>query len=200
MHAKSKNSPNGPLISFEELYSLGNQWTLPQAALHTAMNLEIRLRTLTFITIYKGACALFQQTKNDGGKQSEKPNMPHIVTVRVFCYCWNRWFRGFNFESTRERTNHSSFSTSISAKKKVKQLQNVPVPQADRRDPTISIRAAIIANFQILKSDFLEWFYHGDGFIHCEVLLVTEKSAEATFMSQDQIFIGSGPIKETFKH
>ena len=52
VHAQSKNSPYGPLTSFEEFYSLGNKWTLPQAALHTAMNLEIRLRTLTVITIY----------------------------------------------------------------------------------------------------------------------------------------------------
>ena len=36
-------------------------------------------------------------------------------------------------------------------KKTVKQLQNVPVPQADLREPTISVRAAIIANFQLLK-------------------------------------------------
>ena len=76
-----------------------------------------------------------------------------------------------------------SFSTSISAKKTVKQLQNVSVPQADLREPTISVRA-VIANFQLLKSGFLEWFCHGDGFNHCEVLLVTEKSAEATSMSQ----------------
>ena len=52
VHAQSKNSLNCPLTSFEELYSLGNKWTLPQAALHTAMNLEIRLRTLTVMTIY----------------------------------------------------------------------------------------------------------------------------------------------------
>ena len=123
MHAQSKNSPNGPLNSVEELYSLRNKCTLTQAALHTAMNPEIRFRfrvsnPLTVITI-KGLCAFFQQKKNDGGKQSEKPNMPHIVTVRVFCYCWNRWFRGFNCESTRERTNRSSFSTSIIAKKQL---------------------------------------------------------------------------------
>ena len=41
-------------------------------------------------------------------------------------------------------------------KKPVKQLQNVPVPQADLREPTISVRAAMIANFRLLKSDFLE--------------------------------------------
>ena len=37
-----------------------------------------------------------------------------------------------------------------------KQLQDVPVPQAELREPAISVRAAIIANFQILKIDFLE--------------------------------------------
>ena len=62
MHAQSKNSPNGPLTSVEELYSLRNKCTLTQAALHTAMNLEIRFRTLTVITI-KGLCAFFQQKK-----------------------------------------------------------------------------------------------------------------------------------------
>ena len=40
--------------------------------------------------------------------------------------------------------------------KTVMQRQDVPVPQADLREPTISVRAAIIANFQLLKSDFLE--------------------------------------------
>ena len=147
MHAQSKNSPNGPLTIVEELYSLRNKCTLTQAALHTAMNLEIRFRTLTVITI-KGLCALFQQKK---------------MTV--------------------ERTNRSSFSTSIIAKKTVKQLQDVTVPQADLRETTISVRAEIIANFQLLKSDFLEGFCRGDGSHHCELLLVTEKSAEATFMS-----------------
>ena len=60
--AQCKNSPNGPLTSVEELYSLGNECTLTQAALHTDMNLEMRFRTLAVITI-KGACALFQQKK-----------------------------------------------------------------------------------------------------------------------------------------
>ena len=41
-------------------------------------------------------------------------------------------------------------------KKPVKQLQNVLVPRTDLREPTISVRAAIIANFQLLKIDFLE--------------------------------------------
>ena len=124
------------------------------------MNLKTRFRTLTVITI-KGICALFQQVKNDRGKQSEMNNKPQIVAVRVF----------------------------FSAKKTVKQLQDVPVPQAEIREPEISVRAAIIANFQLLKIDLLEWTCHPDGFHHCEVLfvtgnmLVTEKNAEATFMS-----------------
>ena len=37
-----------------------------------------------------------------------------------------------------------------------KQLQDVLVPQAELREPAISVRAAIIANFQIFKIDFLE--------------------------------------------
>ena len=44
----------------------------------------------------------------------------------------------------------------LAPKKTVKQLQNVPVLQADLREPKISVREAIIANFQLLKSDFLE--------------------------------------------
>ena len=108
------------------------------------MNLEIRFRTLTVITI-KGICALFQQEKNDRGKQSEMNNKPHIVAVRVL----------------------------FSAKKLVNQQQHVPVPQVEIKEPAISVRAAIIANFQLLKIDFLEWFCLGDGFRHCEVLSVT---------------------------
>ena len=38
----------------------------------------------------------------------------------------------------------------------VKQLQGVPVPQAELRKPVISVQAAIIANFQLLKINFLE--------------------------------------------
>ena len=40
----------------------------------------------------------------------------------------------------------------------VKQLQGVPVPvpQAELREPAISVQAAAIANFQLLKIDFLE--------------------------------------------
>ena len=94
------------------------------------MNLKIRSRTLTVITI-KGICALFQHEKNDRGKQSEMNNKPHIVAVRDF----------------------------FSAKKTVavnKQLQDVPVPQAEIREPEISVRAAINANIQLLKIYFLE--------------------------------------------
>ena len=57
--AQCKSSPNSPLTSVEELYSLGNKCTLPQAVLHSIsdMNLEICFRTLTVITI-KGVSAL----------------------------------------------------------------------------------------------------------------------------------------------
>ena len=57
MLAQCKNSPNGLLTSVEEVYSLGNKCTLPQAALHSDVNLEISFRTLTVITI-KGVSAL----------------------------------------------------------------------------------------------------------------------------------------------
>ena len=40
---------------------------------------------------------------------------------------------------------------------KVKQLQDVPLPQAELREPAISVRAAIISHIQLLlKIDFLE--------------------------------------------
>ena len=51
MLAQCKSSPNGPLTSVEELYSLCNESTLTQAALHTDMNLEIRFRTLIIATV-----------------------------------------------------------------------------------------------------------------------------------------------------
>ena len=38
----------------------------------------------------------------------------------------------------------------------VKQLRGVPVPQAELREPAISVQTAIVANFQLLKFDFLE--------------------------------------------
>ena len=50
-----------PLTGFEYLNNLVKKWTLPQADLHTALNLEIRVRKLAVTTI-KGKCALFQQT------------------------------------------------------------------------------------------------------------------------------------------
>ena len=60
--AQYKKSHSGPLTSVEELNNLVNKWTLPQAALHTTLNLEIRFRKLTVTTI-KGDCALFKQKK-----------------------------------------------------------------------------------------------------------------------------------------
>ena len=54
-YAPCKNAPNDPLTSVDELYSVGNK--CHQAVLHSDMNLEIRFRTLTVITI-KGVSAL----------------------------------------------------------------------------------------------------------------------------------------------
>ena len=61
-----------------------------------------------------------------------------------------------NSESTRERTNHSSSQPRLVPKDLFKQLQDMPVPQAKLREPAISVRAAIIANFQLLKINFLK--------------------------------------------
>ena len=50
----------------------------------------------------------------------------------------------------------SQLGFSLAPKDPVKQLHDVPVPQAKLREPEISVRAAIIANIQLLKIDFLE--------------------------------------------
>ena len=123
--AQCKNAP-GPLTSVDELYSLGNKCTLHQA-LHTEMNLEIRFRTLTLITI-KSVCALFQQ---------KKMAVENIVRSLTSLISSQLWF-------------------SLAPKDPVKQLHDVPVPQAKLREPAISVRAAIIANIKLLKIDFLE--------------------------------------------
>ena len=50
----------------------------------------------------------------------------------------------------------SQLGFSLAPKNPVKQLHDVPVPQAKLREPEIFVRAAIIANIQLLKVDFLE--------------------------------------------
>ena len=50
----------------------------------------------------------------------------------------------------------SQLGFSLVLKDPFKQLHDVPVPQAELREPAISVRAAIIANIQLLKIDFLE--------------------------------------------
>ena len=91
------------------------------------MNLEIRFRTLTGITI-KGVCALFQQEKMT--VENKVRSLTSLISSQL----------GF----------------SLVPKDPVKQLHDVPVPQAELREPAISVRAAIIANIQLLKIDFLE--------------------------------------------
>ena len=56
----------------------------------------------------------------------------------------------------RSLTSLISSQLEFSLVPKVKQLQDVPVPQAELREPAISIRAAICPNIQLLKIDFLE--------------------------------------------
>ena len=45
----------------------------------------------------------------------------------------------------------SQLGFSLVPKDPVKQLHDVPVPQVELREPTSSVRAAIIANIQLLK-------------------------------------------------
>ena len=135
--AQCKNSPNGPLTSVEELYSIGNKCTLPQAALHSDMSLEIRFRTLTVITI-KGLSALVSS-------QLGFSDTAEIDDLEASIL--NRQLKEQIILSSQPR---------LVPKDPFKQLQDVPVPQVELREPAIFVRAAIIANFQILKIDFLE--------------------------------------------
>ena len=135
--AQSKNSPNVPLTSVEELYSLGNMCTLPQAALHSDMNLEIRFRTLTVITI-KGVSAHLSSQLGFSATAEINDLEASILNRRG-----------------KEQIILAS-QPRLVPKDPFKQLQDVPVPQAELGEPAISVRAAIIANFQILKIDFLE--------------------------------------------
>ena len=135
--AQCKNSPNGPLTSVEELYSLGNRCTLPQAALHPDMNLEIRFRTLAVITI-KGVSAHLSSQLGFSATAEIDDFEASIL---------NRQGKEQIFLASQPR---------LVPKDPFKQLQDVPVPQAELGEPAISVRAAIIANFQILKIDFLK--------------------------------------------
>ena len=137
MLAQCKNSPNGPLTSVEELYSLGNKCTLTQAALHTAMNLEICFRSLTVITI-KGVSALISSQLGFSAT-AEIDDLEASILNR----------------QGKEQITLASHRRLV-PKDPFKQLQDVPVPQAKLREPVISIRAAIITYFQLLKIDFLE--------------------------------------------
>ena len=133
MFAQCKNSPNGPLTSVEELYSLCNKSTLTQAALHSDMNLEIRFRTLTVMVSALISSQLgFSATDEIDDLEASIPNRQGKDQIIL---------------ASQPR---------LVPKDPFKQLQDVPVPQAELREPAISVRAAIIANFQLLKIDFLE--------------------------------------------
>ena len=131
--AQCKNSHNGPLTSVEELYSLCNESTLTQAALHSDMNLEIHFRTLTVMV-----SALIS------------PQLGFSATDEIDdleASILNRQGKEQIILASQPR---------LVARDPFKQLQDVPVPQADLREPAISVRAAIIADFQLLKINFLE--------------------------------------------
>ena len=125
MLAQCKSSPNGPLTSVEELYSLSNKCTLPQAALHSDMNLEIRFtfRTLTVITI-KGVSALISSQLRFSATDKIDDFEASIL---------NRQGKEQIILASQPR---------LVPKDPFKQLQDVPVPQAEFREPAISARAA----------------------------------------------------------
>ena len=116
------------------------------------MNLEIRFRTLTVITI-KGLCAFFQQKKitvENKVKSLISSQLGFSTTAEIDdleASILNRQGKQQIVLASQPR---------LLPKKQLRQLQDVPVPQADLRELTISVRADIIANFQLLKSDFLE--------------------------------------------
>ena len=127
--AQCKSSPNGPLTSVEELYSLCNKCTLPQAALHSDINLEIRFRTLTVITI-KGVSALISSQLGFSATDEIDDLEASIL---------NRQGKEQIILASQPR---------LVPKDPFKRLQDVPVPEAELRQPAISVRAAIFANFQ----------------------------------------------------
>ena len=143
------------LTSVEELYNPCNECTLTQAALHTDINLEMRFRTLAVITI-KGACALFQQKKMT--VENKMRSLTSLISSQL----------GFSATAKIDDLEASILNRQgkeqiilasqppLVPKDPVKKLQCVPVPQADLKDPAISVHAAIITNFQLLKIDFLE--------------------------------------------
>ena len=158
MLAECKSSPNGPFTSVEELYSLCNECTLPQAALHTVLNLDIRFRTLTVITI-KGVCTLIQQENTTVG------------------------------DRVRSLKSLISSQLGLSASAEIDDLeasmrQCLSMNSENQHQPSLYEHQQLkIYNF--IEIGFLEWLCCGDGFHNsvAEVLLVTEESAETTFMS-----------------
>ena len=137
--AQCINSPNGPVTSVEELYSLGNKCTLLQIALHSDMNLEIRFRTLTVITINNQGVSALVSSQLGFSAAAEIDDLEVSIL--------NRQGKEQIILASQPR---------LVPKDPFKQLQDVPVPQAELREPAISVQAAIIANFQMLKIDFLE--------------------------------------------
>ena len=55
-----KKAHQGPVTSIDELKQLVADWSSTEKSLHTSLNMEIRLRKLTFTNV-KASCPLFQQ-------------------------------------------------------------------------------------------------------------------------------------------
>ena len=101
------------------------------------MNLEIRFRTLTVITI-KGVSALISSQLGF----SATDEIDYLEASIL-----NRQGKEQIILTSQRR---------LVPKDPFKQLQDMPVPQAELREPAICVRATIIANFQLLKIDFLK--------------------------------------------
>ena len=114
--AQCKSSPNGPLT--EELYSLCNECTLTQAALHSDINLEIRFRTLTVITI-KGVSALISSQLGFSATDEIDDLEASIL---------NRQGKEQIILASQPR---------LVPKDPFKQLQDVPVPEAELRTSSL---------------------------------------------------------------
>ena len=111
--------------------------TLTQEALHSDTNLEIRFRTLTVITIKAVSTLISSQLGFSA--TDEIDDLEASILNR----------------QGKEQFILAS-QPPLVPKDPFKQLQHVSVPQAEFGEPAISVRAAIIANFQLLKIDFLE--------------------------------------------
>ena len=118
-------------------HGLGTSFADDDATQWTSLSTSIRFRTLTVITI-KGVSALISSQLGFSATAEIDDLEASIL---------NRQSKEQIIPASQPR---------LVPKDLFKQPQDVPVPQAELREPAISIRAAIIAYFQLSKIDFLE--------------------------------------------